>query len=151
MDRLALDLRQALRAVARSPLFALAVVATLGLGIGANTALFTVLDQPHGFWARRFGGDPAVVGRAVRLNGHPFTSSGSPPGGFTAWRWDGRPTSSLGGTRAHRRPRRARPPVTLGVSLVSSLLVRHAQYTDRTGGATFYSGPRATPPSCPTP
>jgi predicted permease len=45
MDRLAMNLRQALRLVARSPLFALAVVATLGLGIGANTAMFTVLDQ----------------------------------------------------------------------------------------------------------
>jgi predicted permease len=195
MDRLALDLRQALRLVARSPLFALAVVATLGLGIGANTAMFTVLDQvllrplpvrspgelvvldspgpdtgsseassdfstlfsyplyrdlrdgtrdalfllarfrtrvnlaaegeparveaeivsgnyfevlgvgssagrvlapgddgerlarpvavlSHAFWARRFGGDPAVVGKALRLNGHPFTVVGVAARGF---------------------------------------------------------------------
>jgi hypothetical protein len=45
MDQLAQDLRLAVRLSARSPLFALAVVATLALGIGANTAMFTVLDQ----------------------------------------------------------------------------------------------------------
>jgi hypothetical protein len=37
MDRLVHDLRLAVRLVARAPLVALAVVATLGLGIGANT------------------------------------------------------------------------------------------------------------------
>ena len=45
MDRLVQDLRVGVRLVARSPLFAVAVVVTLGLGIGANTAMFTVLDQ----------------------------------------------------------------------------------------------------------
>jgi predicted permease len=183
------DLKNAVRLVARSPRFVLAVVATLGLGIGANTAMFTVLDQvllrplpvpepgrlvvldspgpdtgsfevssdfstvfsyplyrdlrdasrdsvallarfltsadlaagdeprrvateivsgnyfevlgvgavlgrvlsaeddrerlghpvavlSHGFWADRFGADPGVVGRVVRLNGHPFTVVG---------------------------------------------------------------------------
>jgi predicted permease len=195
MDRLAQDLRLALRLVARSPLFALAVVATLGLGIGANTAMFTVLDQvllrplpvrspadvvvldspgpdtgsfevssdfstpfsyplyrdlrdgtreevallarfrtranlaadgepervgvelvsgnyfdvlgvgsaagrvlapeddgerlgrpvvvlSHGLWLRRFGGDRAVIGRILRLNGHPFTVVGVAAPGF---------------------------------------------------------------------
>lgn len=41
---LARDIRFAARALARSPLFTAAVVVTLGLGIGANAALFTVLD-----------------------------------------------------------------------------------------------------------
>ena len=195
MDRLAHDIRLALRLVSRSPLFALAVVATLGLGIGANTTMFTVLDQvllrplplrspdelvvldspgpdtgsfevssdfstafsyplyrdlrdgtrdvvsllarfrrradlaaggeperieteivsgnyfdvlgvgpaagrvfspeddgarlgrpvvvlSHGFWTRRFGGDPTVVGRVLRLNGHPFTVLGVAARGF---------------------------------------------------------------------
>jgi putative ABC transport system permease protein len=37
----------------------------------------------HGLWRRRFGGDPAVVGRAITLNGHPFTVVGVAPPGFT--------------------------------------------------------------------
>ncbi len=44
MDRVRRDVRQALRGLARSPLFALTVVATLGLGIGANTAIFSFVD-----------------------------------------------------------------------------------------------------------
>lgn len=39
------DLRYALRQLARNPSFALIVVVTLGLGIGANTAIFSLLDQ----------------------------------------------------------------------------------------------------------
>jgi hypothetical protein len=44
MDSLLLDLRLALRLLARSPAFAAAVALSLALGIGANTAIFTLLD-----------------------------------------------------------------------------------------------------------
>jgi predicted permease len=30
----------------------------------------------HGYWQRRFGGDPSVVGRTIHLGGHPFTIIG---------------------------------------------------------------------------
>jgi predicted permease len=190
---LALDLAQALRALWKQPAFTVVVVATLALGVGANTAIFTLLDQvmlralpvenpqalvlfgyrgpnsgrvmndgthafsypmykdlrdrnpelvavlarfqtavtllhgtraervqaelvsgnyfavlglgpaigrllaaaddvvpgghpvvvlSHGLWIRRFGGDHGIVGRTVRLNGHPMTVVGVAPAGF---------------------------------------------------------------------
>lgn len=36
----------------------------------------------HGLWTRRFGADPGVVGREVRLNGVPHTVLGVMPAGF---------------------------------------------------------------------
>jgi len=37
----------------------------------------------HSYWMRRFDGDPAVVGREVRINGRPFTIIGVAPERFT--------------------------------------------------------------------
>ncbi len=45
MTSLAPDLRFALRAIRRSPLFASVAILSLALGIGANTAIFTLMDQ----------------------------------------------------------------------------------------------------------
>jgi putative ABC transport system permease protein len=39
------DLRLAIRGLRRSPLFAIVATLSLGLGIGANTAIFTLMDQ----------------------------------------------------------------------------------------------------------
>jgi predicted permease len=36
----------------------------------------------HDSWQARFGGDPGIVGRRVRINGHPYTVIGIAPRGF---------------------------------------------------------------------
>jgi predicted permease len=41
-----------------------------------------VVVVTHGFWLRRFGGDPALIGKTVRLNGFPMTVIGIAPSGF---------------------------------------------------------------------
>lgn len=62
IDTIAQDLRYALRGLRRSPGFTATVIVTLGLGIGANTAMFAVMDRlmfrPHPYLK-----EPATVGR----------------------------------------------------------------------------------------
>jgi putative ABC transport system permease protein len=41
-----------------------------------------VVVLSHGVWRRRFGGDPAVVGRTLQLNGRPWTVIGVLPASF---------------------------------------------------------------------
>ncbi|MFN7920058.1 MAG: ABC transporter permease [Bryobacteraceae bacterium] len=45
MTAILADLRFAFRTIARSPLFATVAILSLALGIGANTAIFTLIDQ----------------------------------------------------------------------------------------------------------
>ena len=45
LDHLQQDVRYAVRALRRSPGFSLAVIVTLGLGIGANAAIFSAVDR----------------------------------------------------------------------------------------------------------
>ena len=53
LDHLQQDIRYAIRGLRRSPGFALSAIVTLGLGIGANAAMFGVIDRlmlrPHAY------------------------------------------------------------------------------------------------------
>src|SRR5690242_9659884 len=69
LDHLQQDVRYALRGLRRSPGFTAAVVLTLGLGIGANAAMFGVIDQLM-FRPFAYLRDPASVHRVyLRLPG----------------------------------------------------------------------------------
>ena len=62
------------------------------LGITPATGrVFTAADEAsdarvavisHGYWMRRFGGDPAIVGRNITINNVPFTCAGVARAGF---------------------------------------------------------------------
>ena len=45
LDRLVQDIRYGVRTLTKNPAFSLIAIATLALGIGANTAMFSLLDQ----------------------------------------------------------------------------------------------------------
>ncbi len=47
----------------------------------------------YGFWQRRFGGDPRIIGKPITLNGAPFTVIGVMPQGF---QWHIRSRSGTG-------------------------------------------------------
>jgi len=64
----------------------LGVGAALGRVLGPNDDLIPdghpVVVLSHAYWQRRFGADPAVVGRVVRVNGQPMTIVGVAAAGF---------------------------------------------------------------------
>ncbi len=62
LDWLRQDVRYALRGLRKAPVFTLAVVLTLGLGLGANAAMFGVIDQLM-FRPFPYLRDPARVNR----------------------------------------------------------------------------------------
>jgi len=104
LDHVLRDVRYALRGLRRSPEFTATVVLTLGLGIGANAAMFGVIDRLM-FRPFPYLRDPATVnrvylqttsrGRVNTQSGFPYTryvdlkrwtTSLSQYAGFTEWR-----------------------------------------------------------------
>jgi predicted permease len=55
---------------------------TLGRGFTADEDRTPSVVLSHGLWQRRFGSDPAIVGKAVPVSGRPFTVVGVAPPGF---------------------------------------------------------------------
>jgi predicted permease len=53
-----------------------------GTADGEQSGASPVVVLSHRFWSRRFNNDPAVVGRTMTLNGHPFTVIGVASEGF---------------------------------------------------------------------
>src|SRR5206468_46767 len=86
--------------------------ATLGVRPALGRDLLAEEDQmggpsvallSHGYWMRRFGGDPGVVGRAITLDGRPTTIAGAMPASFRwlspvdVWSTMGQVARSIGG------------------------------------------------------
>jgi putative ABC transport system permease protein len=74
------------RAVSAEFFTTLGVQAALGRAIEARDdqrGAARALVISHGLWQRQFGGDPAIVGRPITLDGGPFTVVGVMPRGFT--------------------------------------------------------------------
>lgn len=54
----------------------------LGRGFLSSEEKSSVIVLGHLLWQRRFGSDPAIIGKSVLLSGHPFTVVGVAPPGF---------------------------------------------------------------------
>jgi predicted permease len=63
----------------------LGVTPLLGAGFSehaARAASGELVMLSHGLWTRRYGGDPGIVGRSIRVDGRPHTVVGVMPGEF---------------------------------------------------------------------
>jgi predicted permease len=52
---------------------------------GETLGTHPVVVLGHGFWQRRYGGDPGIIGQSIRLGGHSFTVVGVGPEGLQSF------------------------------------------------------------------
>ncbi|MGE3275015.1 MAG: ABC transporter permease [Vicinamibacterales bacterium] len=146
MDSLLMDVRHAVRQLARTPGFALVTVLTLALGIGANTAIFSVVNgvilRPLGY--PQPGQVMFVTSRFPSLGFDQFWVS--PPEYFELQEWN-QSFSALGAYRtgevnlaADGRPRRARSGV-VDAALLQALGVAPERGRPFTADETRVNGP----------
>src|SRR6266496_1043611 len=85
-DSLLRDLRFAVRSLRRTPVFALTAALVLGLGIGANTTVFTIVNtlllRPLPFDR---AGDLVIIGTSLTVGGRPYTVIGVAPDAVHAY------------------------------------------------------------------
>jgi predicted permease len=55
---------------------------SLGRGFASNEDRLPVIVLGYELWQRRFGGDPAIVGKAISLSGHVYSVVGVAPQGY---------------------------------------------------------------------
>jgi predicted permease len=82
----------------------------------------------HTFWQRRFGGDPNIIGREVRLNGHDFTIIGIAREGFSGTRFVG-----------------FIPDVWIPMSMHASVVAGSESWLENRGGESFNVNGRLKP------
>jgi hypothetical protein len=98
MDPLLADLRYTVRLLRKTPVFTLVAAGTLALGIGANTAMFSIVDSV--ILKRLPFGDPDRLGMVwedgTLVNG--FARNQVAPGNYTDWRKLNRSFTDLAAT-----------------------------------------------------
>ena len=149
LDGLRQDLRYALRQLRRSPGFAAVVIATLALGIGGTTAVFSAVqavllaplpyDQDPGQLVRFYQQEPGKPETRYAMAGHPFhlPSRSVAPRSRTWRRWRCIPRPALDLVRDGRGHRLRVLGVTSGyfTTLRSSLAARGRDSTAPTNPA----------------
>jgi putative ABC transport system permease protein len=130
IDSIRSDVRFAFRGLGRSPGFTVAIVLTLALGIGASTAIFTIV---RGVLLRPLPyADPDRLVRIWEVSPRGDDHNVASPGNYTSWRAQAKSFATMG---AHRVP--------FGVSFVGDGDPMHVIAADVTPSVMQTLGARA--------
>jgi len=122
-DSLAQDLRFAARTLRRAPLFTLVAVATLALGIGANTAIFSVVNAVLLSPLHLSDPDRLVAVSEVPNTATTFTIGSTSPGSFFDWKEQAKSMQIAGYTPVSRvLVGRGEPEQLVGTTSIGGLL-----------------------------